>query len=485
MLQLTNNACMHVEAAGRAWDCWHQDALSLRVDAPCTHFCLFLLPREMCQPALGHSAPCRMAPSKDFVVQEKHSLVICRPTDIGDYRPLDAPPPESELRLQEALAGWVGPTGQYLHDSEWLLQHTPVTTFGTALAAEQRSSHLADVAPTPGPTAVPSGVNTSSSFLLPGSQWSSAISQIELLRQQGEVATCSISDGQPSIMDGGECGAPGFDMQLAGPAATSNNIVPVPQLGSVQVASMRDALQPSLAVASPAGQQLSSSTRGAEPAMAGTGPTAAASPSTSGNAVAAAAQQGVLGLAAAYVHPFCMDTPGSVVLTDASKGAPAASGWTPGGSSSVRSSGSSSNTSHGDGAALRTTDWPVLSGAPEHSPKSLWPLPRYAKQQPAQRKRQISQRMPKSSVVGDFAGHGTGAHAKPSQMPHRTGHQPVVLNDAAVLVPPEYYAVRAADSLRCRPVVLVAGCKGHPQSQASTLRLACHECQQGCIQAAA
>ena len=389
-----------------------------------------------------------MAPSKDFVVQEKHSLVICRPTDIGDYRPLDAPQPKSELRLQEALAGWVGPTGQSLHDSEWLLQQTPVTTFGTALAAEQRSSHLADVSPTPGPTAVPiGGGSSSSSFLLPASQWSSTISQVKLLRQQVEVATPS-SDGQPCTMNGGECGAPGFGMQLAGPTATSNNIVPVPQLGSVQVGSMRDALQPSLAVASPAGQPLSSSTGGAEPSAAGTGPTAAASPSISGNTVAAAAQQGVLGLAAAYVHPFCMDTPGSVVLTDASKGVPAARGFTRAGSSDAHSS-SSSSSSEGDGAALRTTDWPVLSGAPEHSAKSLWLLPRYAKQQPAQRKRQALQRMSKSSVVGDFTGHGNGAHAKPLQMPHRTGHQPGVLNDAAVLVPPEYYAVSEADSLCC------------------------------------
>lgn len=82
---------------------------------------------------------CRMAPSKDCLVQPTHALVVCRPTNISShsYEPLAVPPSPAELKLQEALATWVGPQLPFPRSDEWQLEVTPVSTFDAVTAAKQ------------------------------------------------------------------------------------------------------------------------------------------------------------------------------------------------------------------------------------------------------------------------------------------------------------------------------------------------------------
>lgn len=109
--------------------------------------------------------------------------------------------------------------------------------------------------------------------------------------------------------------------------------------------------------------------------------------------------------------------------------------------------------STGKGAALHTTDWPVLSGAHEHpATKPLWrrQLPDSCKQQQQSSSRQ--DRKPLASTVkqvvngwaSGFAADSVEGGTAARQLAGRAEREAGVLNDAAVLVPPEYFAVGAA-----------------------------------------
>jgi hypothetical protein len=138
-----------------------------------------------------------------------------------------------------------------------------------------------------------------------------------------------------------------------------------------------------------------------------------------------------------------------------------------------------SASSTGKGAALHTTDWPVLSGAHEHpAAKPLWRRQRDSCQPQQQPSSSRQDRKPLSRTVEQVVNGWASGFAADSVEDGNTARQLAgkalmsraagMLNDAAVLVPPEYFAVCAAawsvsmcaccNTLHCMPALL------HPYS---------------------
>jgi len=349
----------------------------------------------------------RMAPSRDCVVQPTHALVVCRPTSISShsYVPLEAAPSQEQLRLQEALAAWTGLPGRTGTDK---LPAMVVSRVDASSTAEQR----------PGP----SGAAASSSASSPqaGTKWSSTVSQVDLLRQQAEA--CSLySDGQPSLASS-ECVTGG--QPQAGKASTSNNIVPIQQLSGSRVGSDSGPWDTSSLVGAAA--QLASlelqfdTIKSSAPAQAAHTSTAHLPDYTTANS-------------AAVGDPAVADAPTDRQCLLAV-------------SSSSTSSSTSSSSNMAD--ALRTADWPVLSGMhPQADSGTLWRLAKLPGQQLRQTRPLGTVSNGGSSTRGWPSGFApdnsveSGAGLRMLPLSSRAAQLPGAVNDAAVLVPPEYFEV--------------------------------------------
>lgn len=383
---------------------------------------------------------CRMAPSKDCFVQASHALVICRPTSISShaYVPLAAAPSKAELKLQEALATWVGPHGRSMHGGDWQLETTPVSTFDATTVAAQRAAAAAAV----------SG-NSNDAPLHGNPHWSSSVSQVDLLRRQVE-ASSMYGAGQPSI--GSLEGAAPSPQPLEAQDVPANNIVPAPQLGSTRAAAGHDTMQLSMvaaaAAAAPMNMQLNSGSGAApmsrELALSGQVAAAPGGSSSSINAVfgPVAAQQSSSSGNAAVLGRLSVAPAGPI-------GSSSNSSSTGGGSSS-----SSTSASRGTSVALRTADWPVLSGAHDKGcSKPLWRVQPSNKPKCPRLNQQHVQRRRLSALIEEsvggysrFAADSCGeVELKPSRvlqvLQGPTASRAGGLNDAAVLVPPEYFEV--------------------------------------------
>jgi hypothetical protein len=352
-----------------------------------------------------------MAPNKHCLVQPSHALVICRPTSISShsYGPLAAAPSRAELKLQEALATWVGPHGRSMHGGDWQLETTPGSTFDPATVAAQRTAQRTAAAVS----------SNSKDLLLPGHpNWSSSVSQVDLLKHQ--VAAASLyAAGQPSA-GSMENAAAGLQPQDGG-SAPANNILPAPTLGSVTVTTMQQVMQPRL--------------------FAATATAACTGGSSGGSATdSVVAQHSSAGSDTAVLDK----------LDAAASNAGASS------SGSIAWSGSGGSSGH---AALRTADWPVLSGAHEHAVVQPLRWVRRNNRPPQQpHKKQQAQQKRLAHVAdeavggwgGGYAADSSGEHGASSRVLAATGSnhsKAEALNDAAVLVPPEYFQVRRSGTL--------------------------------------
>lgn len=336
-----------------------------------------------------------MAPSRDCVVQPTHALVVCRPTSISShsYVPLEAAPSPEQLRLQEALAAWTGLPGHTASGMD-RLPAVAVSRVDASSTAEQR----------PGPA----GAATSSSTSSPpaGAKLSSTVSQVDLLRQQAEA--CSwYADGQPSLA-GSECVTGG--QPQAGIASTSNNIVPIQQLSGSRVGADYGPWDTSSlvgAAAQVASQELQADT------IKSSAPSQAAHTSTA--------------------HLPSYTTATSAAVDDAAV-------------TDVRTDRACSSSNMAD--ALRTADWPVLSGMHPHADNGiLWRLAK----RPGQQLRQTrplgtvssggssTRGWPNAFATDNSVENSAGLRMLP--LSSRAAQLPGAVNDAAVLVPPEYFEV--------------------------------------------